>query len=271
MIDFRYEIFSSLNDFASYLENATLNQVACENPELTNGWTNPEKEFTSVSTRSEYLSLLKGGYKQGVSELKKLDRKVLEFQKRIQQKYDVVGAYPCVPKVILGHPKNMINLKVKKIPAKVINLIYDCSVSCWISPETILLYTAKLIAVIKQMEMEGYRFNIFLIAGTHYSYNNKVFSALIKIKDAQQQLDLVKVSFPLLHPAFFRCSFFEFLDKAPFVDEFDEYRGSPLSTLQYEEIKEDLESQIFHDNIVFLRFADLRNEEELKRKLIHKK
>ena len=181
-------------------------------------------------------------------------------QKRISFQNNIVGASPIVPLALKGVPNCMVDMKMKPIKCKVIDVYYDMTCSCGTNSDDIIKNGQKMLGAILDLEHQGYRFNLYAIQT--YSDTKSVDLLAVKIKSSNQPLDLRRMSFPLTHTAFFRVIGFDWYSKFPKGT----YRGGYGCALGYElsnsEIKE-FSRAMFGDNAVYFVGKNiLHNDEE---------
>lgn len=173
-----------------------------------------DREFTGVKSWDEACELLKTGYQPSVDNLKTGIKANLAGQgKRISFFNDVVGFAPVVPLAIMGVPQSMQNSYMRPIKAKVLDVYYDMTVNCNIKKEDLQKAGCNLLAAIMELEMQGYKFNLYAIQT--YSDGRTFDMLCTKIKSSNTPLDLRKISFPLTHPGYFRCIGFDWYTRMP--------------------------------------------------------
>ena len=227
-----------------------------------------DKEWCSVDSYEQALEYLEKGYQPVVDTLKFAIRANISGQgKRISFHNDIVGYAPVVPMAIMGVPNAMVNSNMKKIKAKVVDVYYDGTFGSGVSSDKIIATGSKVIAMILQLEQQGYRFNLYQVQS--YSDEEDCDMMTVKLKDAAQPLDLKRISFPLTHTGFFRVIGFDWYSKTPK----GKYRFCYGHAIGYEEsVKRKLPAmfkEMFGENAVFVSGAELlqkgkRGEEYLK-------
>lgn len=164
--------------------------------------------------RADTYRFLKEGYQPVVDTLKETKITASGQSKRFQTYQDVAGFQPIIPNAIMGLPNAMINSRMRPIKTKVLNVYYEMTVTAGYGADELLDAGKKLLGVIIEMEAQGYRFNLYCTQG-YYSRNKGMDMLCVKVKSANQPLDLKRMSFPLTHPAFFRGVGFDWYSKFP--------------------------------------------------------
>ena len=220
------------------------------------------EKWCGVKSYDEALEYLEKGYQPVVDKLKFAIKANISGQgKRISFHNDVVGYAPIVPLAIMGVPNAMINSCMKPIKAKVIDVYYDGTFSCWVKSDNIINTGAKVISIILQLEQQGYRFNLYQVQS--YSDREDCDMMTVKLKDAAQPLDLKRISFPLTHTGFFRVIGFDWYSKTP-KGKYRPCYGHAIG--DEDSVKSKLPAmfkEMFGSNAVFVSGAELLQKGEL--------
>ena len=223
--------FDSLNEFESYITNTPLNETfRWQKLSSTNG----SYSFTQTQSYEEATKLLKDGWSSMAQEItKKLNviknQVVNEHVQKIL--YDVVGFQASVPRYLQGIPTSMVNKKLVPVKQKVITLDKDISYNASIKTEQIIEASVQTLQLIKKIEAQGIRVNLNLVWGVAAGDTKEV--AKIRLKSANERLNISKLSFPLLHPSMLRRLCFRYLEVAPTVTKSYTWGyGAPLDGSQ---------------------------------------
>ncbi|HCJ37869.1 MAG TPA: hypothetical protein DHV37_06030 [Erysipelotrichaceae bacterium] len=225
-------------------------------------------EWEGVKTYEEALDYLKNGYQPTVDRLKEtVKANKMGDGKRIKFENNVYGFSPVVPLALMGVPNSMINMTMKPIKCKVVDVYYDMTCSCGTSSGTIIKNGQKLLAAIMSLEQQGYKFNLFAVQS--YSGSADADMLIVKIKSSSNPIDLKRMSFPLTHTAFFRVIGFDWYSRTPH----GKFRCGYGHALSYEfnsSEMNDFAKQMFGNNALFLRGTDIKDngEEHIKEVLI---
>lgn len=204
--------FDSLKEFYDYICNTPINEsfrweklASTETGKYIENWSGT-KSFDEAS------DLFKNGWQVGAEDLtKKL--KIAETQKDVQMVYksilSVCGFQAIVPLYLQGVPNNMVNKKMTPIKNKVITLNKILSVSASVSSETMKAESIKCFQIIKKIEASGIRVNLNLMISTGHA------CVKIRLKSANEKLNVSKLAFPLVHPSMFRRLYFRFIETYP--------------------------------------------------------
>lgn len=188
----------------------------CETrPMKKGGWHEPEYgEWSGVNSHDEAMELLKNGYEPTVSALKEsVKASIKGAGKRISFQNNIQGFAPIVPLAMMNVPNSMIDMQMKPIKTKVIDVYYDMTASCGTSSDRIIKNGQKILKSIMDLEAQGYKFNLY--AFQSYANESGADALIVKIKSSSQPFDLKRMSFPLTHTAFFRIIGFDWYSKNP--------------------------------------------------------
>lgn len=173
-----------------------------------------EKDFMGVDSYGEACDLLKNGYQPTVEKLNTaLKNSVKSSQKRIKFENAVAGFAPIVPLALQGVPNNMLDMRMKPIKCKVVDVYYDMTANCGVDKDDLLKAGQKVLSAIIELEKQGYRINLYAVQD--YSDSDTSDLMVVKVKSSDKPLDLKRISFPLTHPAFFRCIGFDWYSRFP--------------------------------------------------------
>lgn len=201
------EVFASADELAK----------ACQTRQNTDSRFNDMKAEAEADWHgADYqttMNLLKNGYQEAVESLKGcFAANVSGAGKRFKFQNAPVGFAPVVPLALMGVPNSMIDMRIRPIKAKVVDIYFDMSCHCGISSEDITKASLKILGSVVELERQGYRFNLYSTSG-YWDGNGDLLC--VKVKSAEQPLDLKRVSFPMTHTAFFRVLGFDWYGKFP--------------------------------------------------------
>lgn len=129
---------------------------------------------------------------------------------------DIQGVVPNVPNFLMGLPQSMVRIQRTKIKSsqKILNLVFDISVSCMITKEEYMQVSKLFLDVIDKVEKMGYRCNLY-IAAVSVSESEKFMNTfLIKLKNSNELFNRYKCSFVLGHMSMFRRIMFRLIELA---------------------------------------------------------
>jgi hypothetical protein len=130
-----------------------------------------------------------------------------------RSKYDVVGFQASVPRYLQGIPTNMINKKPVVQKQKVITIVKHVSYLGDVSQEEIVENSIKALQIVKKVEAQGYRVNLDVVRPTEK--DGEILFTRVRIKSANERMNISKVAFPLVHPSMLRRLFFRFTEVVP--------------------------------------------------------
>lgn len=222
---------------------------------------NLRESWHGVNNYDEALELLRLGYQPTVDKLQvalKINKR--GTQKRIAFENNVHGFAPVVPLAMKGVPKSMIDMQMKPIKCKVVDVYYDMTISCGTSTEDIIKCGQKLLSTIIEMEKQGYRFNLYAVQS--YTGDKDAETLCVKVKSSDKPIDLKRISFPLTHPAFFRVIGFDWLERSPATRKYRSGRGRALNySINTKESKE-LAEKVWGSNAIYISCHGILHKDE---------
>lgn len=207
--------YKSIAEFYDYLCTTPFNDVFrwSEHSSVSGS-----ESFTKTKSFDEAVDLMKNGWSEMANKLtNKL--KVKENQSAMVQKRksinSVAGFQPIVPLYLSGVPNNMVSQKMVPVKQKVIEITKSVDYSGGTSTNTIIDESVKALQLVKRFEAMGYRVILNIAIGS--VEDNKKMFAKVRIKNADEKLNISKLAFPLVHPSMLRRLFFRWIEVYPEV------------------------------------------------------
>lgn len=165
-------------------------------------------EFTATKTYEEAVELLLKGWPTILPELEnQINTNIYNYNisKKSTLHNSVVGYCPNVPNALMNLPNSMFFRELDKVENKTLHIVYCNSVGCTESTKNIIRAGSILLSAIKILELQkiSVRLDLCFYSGIERTYRQCICN-LIKMKDYDEQLDLLKLSFPLAHPSMLR-------------------------------------------------------------------
>ena len=207
--------YDSLNEFYDYICKTPFNEAFrwAKHSSVTG-----DEWFTKTKDFNEAVDLFKHGWSDMagklVQKLKVIESKQVPMMKP-RSKLDVCGYQAIVPLYLQGVPNNMVNKKMVPVKQKVITLNKSIDYNGGVKTEQIIDESIKAMQIIKKLEAQGFRCNLNLVLGS--SEGNKQFVMKVRIKSANEKMNVSKLAFPLVHPSMLRRLFFRFMEVYPNV------------------------------------------------------
>lgn len=205
--------FESVNDFANFIKNTpkTNSGIKYGASEREESPERVSKFYYTENFEAANKLLLTGDFETAkkitnINNIKDTVNGQGTIKKNVLR-YNNVGFLPIVPKVLAGQPQNMLTIKRENTASsKVLTICYNCSVPYYIKPEDMIKTAANVASVIKQLESNGYRVNLYVCS---CAYSGKTFATIItKLKAAGEYLDTLRISYPFINPSFLRRHIF---------------------------------------------------------------
>lgn len=249
------ERYNSANEVVADCEKRKITDSDFEDVTKATGW-----EWRGVESYEDALNLMRFGYQPTVEKLKgQLKVSRMGNGKRIAFVNDVVGAVPVVPLALMGIPNSMIDMRMKPIKCKVVDVYYDMTMSCGTDSETIIANGQKLLGAVLELERQGYRFNLYGVQS--YYRDDSADILTVRVKSANQPINLKRMSFPLTHTGFFRVIGFDWYSKTPE----GKFRFGYGHALGYDLNDKDLREfgkKMFGDNAIYIAASRMNDETE---------
>lgn len=227
--------FNNLQEFYKYLCDTPLNDsFRWERLSSING----DYRFTQTNSYEEAVDLFHNGWSemsQRLNQRLKAEGK-MEHVMVARPVQSVEGFQPIIPLYLNGIPNNMINRKMQPVKQKVITLNKSVTYSCGVSTDKIIDESVKAFRIIQRLEAQNYRVNLNVILGVYEAggyWSNDVkngYAIKIKLKKANEKLNVSKLAFPLVHPSMLRRLFLRFIEVHPEIPkEYTRGYGRPMS------------------------------------------
>lgn len=196
------------------------------------------ENFTQTASFEEAVELFKNGWSDMATKL--VQRlKVLENQTQHAVKakptLSVCGYQAVVPLYLQGVPNSMVNKKMIPVKQKVVTLNKSIDYSGSVGSNTIIEESIKAMQIVKKLEAQGYRCNLNIVLGSSAGHGAKErrFIMKVRVKSANERLNVSKLAFPLVHPSMLRRLFFRFIEVYPNVTKsFVSGYGAPASSYE---------------------------------------
>jgi hypothetical protein len=217
------------------------NQAFKEKDNIASQRIEENKPWSGTTDYNQAMEIMRSGYKDPLEKMKKAILKIGQNEKanRPKLKNDFVGFVPHVPNTLMGLPITMINKEKQAHTAKTIHLFYSISTASKVGPEDMVKGGINFISLVNSLEKQGYRVKIDIISSMATDKTLSSFS--VNVKEYGQKLNLLKLTFPLVHPSMLRRIAFKWLETNLELKDknFTAGYGTPLSHLMnYDTMKE---------------------------------
>lgn len=224
------EEYNSISEFVQTINSRS------QNPNMTSVQSEDGRySFTGTNDYNEAENLLLHGWTEESEKLNEMLKLKSLKEKSVKNTYDVAGFQCSVPRYLHGIPTNMINQKVVTKKQKVITITKNISYSASVRKETIEEESAKVLQLVNNLEKQGYRIilNVTVIARK----DNVILCNKVKIKNANERLNLSKVSFPMVHSSYLRRILFRWMERFEYTTRpFNDTYGTPVKCEEFNNI-----------------------------------
>lgn len=209
-IDWIY-YFDSISEYSDYLRSTTLQPAFVG--QSSHSTYDPEWRGTETYEQADELLLC--GDKEAASRIKEAQRalnvNVSSYIVQNKVKADYVGFAPHVPNFVGNVPKTMFNKKKIRKPQPVITIVYNSGATCGYDACEIAQAGATLLEAVRAIEASGIRVNLYTAQVS--SSRGQYAGPIVRIKDADQYMDVLKCAYPLSSPSMLRRHKFAFLEQ----------------------------------------------------------
>lgn len=258
------KIFNSFTELESFISSSPRlkeNQKK-DSTKISERTDNDYFEFSGTSDYSQAAEFLRSGYTYGCESLQKeMTGLAKNYKNVVTVKNDVFGVVPNIGAYMTGHPKNMINIKTEKkaVKTKVINMIVNTNVSHRYSTDDVLKVGAATLLQLIRLERNGYKVNLYVSNKTLNDDNDTILYVILKIKNSNEKLNLLKVAYPIVHPSYQRRHMFAVRERI-----IDVRKGYGYSR-GFEE--SDLPVGMHKENTIIINFCDAVRKYDLSQYL----
>lgn len=252
--------FGSLSEFYKYICDTPINEVfRWEKHSSVNG----SYSFTKTNSFDEAVELFKNGWSDMATKLvQRLKVKENQMQQtmKAKQTLSVCGYQAVVPLYLQGVPTNMINKKMVPVKQKVVTINKSIDYSAGVSSDTIIEESIKAMQIVKKLEAQGLRCNLNIVLGS--SAGDSSHYIKVRIKSANEKMNISKLAFPLVHPSMLRRLFFRFIEVHPTITKSYVYGyGAPAHS---SDLRKAFPGEYLLPNIIYKNVSKINNIDDLE-------
>lgn len=248
MNDIIYEAFRSPLCLAETVKSRNNNHMLGEA-------SNKQGGFSGVANYKAAEDLLHYGAADIAAKINKNMEKIkasVEMQKSIQSPY-FYGSRPSVARAIIGHPKSMIRREAIPQKTNAISILYDISDNCNVSADELLQAGVVVLELVYRLEAARIRVNLDIIGYAAQITGGQYLISSINLKAGQEPLDILRIAYPLAHPAFFRRHNFRWAETVNGINYHDSGYGKHIKRPELEPLLKSL-----HIGGRLIQFNDVR-------------
>lgn len=161
---------------------------------------------------ADALRMARDGWPEGAETARKLHDGITASlpERRRLARFDVAGTVPSVPRALAGNPLHMRRMVAKATNQRpIITLTCSIAVNWGFPPDAMIAHAAAVAAIVDFLEQDGFRCEVLMVGRTD---NSRLAAEIaIKLKSAEQPLNLSVLAFGLGHPALWRRMIFGLL------------------------------------------------------------
>lgn len=208
----KYDEMNNIYEFDSmsdYIKTITTHK----NPKCVGGHSDRTDSSRWYGTRTfdEAIKLATEGWTECAERLNKNYNVAVrqENDKYFKTFLSQAGYQAIVPLWLNGCPNNMMNRKMEVKKQKVLTIVKSVGFRADASAEQIEEESIKTLVLVNMLEKKGYRVNLYTLNGFRIGWGRPYF-VRVKIKAANERLNISKLAFPLVHPSMLRRLNFKF-------------------------------------------------------------
>lgn len=203
--------FKSITEFTRYLESTPFNKHF-EPEHRRQSAEEDNYSWYQTHTYEEAQDLFRNGWDYGIEKLNtkfQTSKQLLNGTKR-KCIPGVVGHAPIVPLYLAGVPTNMLQQIQVRCKSKVVDVTKSICYNVRVKSDTIIAESVKALQVVQLLESQGYRvnLNVAFVSVEH----NRTIGCSVRIKGANEKLNISKLAFPMVHPSMLRRMIFRFIE-----------------------------------------------------------
>ena len=205
--------FYSVSDMRDYIATMPLGRHYEERSHETS---RERTKFTGTASYAAAERLLDYGCPDIAEKLAKTVCKAQKIELKNSFVRQQAGFVPVVASWLCGDPQSMLAAKRQRRQARVIDAYVCCSYNCSVSADAIIKAQSRALSMVRGLEESGLRVNLwvfFAVAGS-----GREFAFYLRLKKAEEKLNILKLSYPLCHPSFLRRHFFALLERTAAAD-----------------------------------------------------
>lgn len=224
------EEYNSINELVQTINSRE------QNPSITSTLSiDGDYRFTGTHSYEEAENLLLHGWTEESEKLNQLLKLKLANTKSIKNTYNVSGFQCSVPRYLQGIPTSMIDHKITTKKQKVITITKGIAYAYSVSKEKIEEESIKVLQLINSLENQGCRviLNVMFVSRKGCT----IIANKVRIKNANERLNLSKISFPLVHPSYLRRINLKWIERFEYTTKaYDKCYGVPMRFSDFCEI-----------------------------------
>lgn len=210
--------FNTVSEFYKFITESSENAVFKGMYSLESKGTGHGSEvFTKTKSFEEAAGLLLNGWTEKAQELEKRVKAVRRDMALVTTKtlqVGMAGFQPIIPLFLAGQPAAMLGSKMQPKKQKVVTVVKSISYPGYVDADEWTEEGIKALSLVMNLEKNGYRCNVDIIRAGYDSNRNDGYgvSCRVRIKHANERLNVSKLAFPMCHPSMQRRMMFRFTE-----------------------------------------------------------
>jgi hypothetical protein len=209
-------ILRRYDDWGQFVEQAVNGATDCTSrTSRSESWTK-----TAGATWNESTDLAHHGWQEVLPEVAALTDQIKDDLRPMlvdtfASYFDVAGSQVDVDRFLMGEPENMVNLIPVKIakPGRVISILVNGTFSAGVPSEQIKRRGIAICGLIECLELLQHSTELWVESSVQSHTESSVWTVLVKIKGAEDKLDMARVMFAIAHSAYLRRTVFSVMEQ----------------------------------------------------------
>lgn len=191
-------------------------------------------DFSRSASYAEAEKMLDYGCPEIAENLAKVVCKTQKIELKNSFVRQQAGFVPVVASWLCGDPQSMLTVKRQRRQARVIDVVFCVVFDCHVSAADIIRGQSRGLSVVRALEESGLRVNLWVAMCSCKMLRgggNLELAFYLRLKKAEEKLNVLKLSYPLCHPSFLRRHSFALTERtaAANVPEFTSGYGACIS------------------------------------------
>lgn len=172
-------------------------------------------KFSGSASYDEAEKMLDYGCPEIAEKLAKIACKAKKIELKSAFARQQAGFVPVVASWLCGDPQSMLAVKRQRRQARVIDAFFCVDFNYTVPAAEIIRSQSRGLSVVRALEESGLRVNLWALMCNHKTLRggkDLEFAFYLRLKKAEEKLNILKLSYPLCHPSFLRRHSFALLE-----------------------------------------------------------
>lgn len=167
-----------------------------------------DSSFSGSSSLKQALEYAENGFDEYTNKMQDVANNIQSIGRAFTftPKYEVSGESVDVGRYMTGEPENMLEWEqIETRGNKVLDIYWNLSTSCGVDKNEMIGFGACGLSIVDYLESVGVRVNLYVFDYCHGGHSSESqFMICVKIKSANEHLNMPVVAFAMTHPSMLR-------------------------------------------------------------------